>query len=185
LAALGFFASVDTYAWVSIALLAVLLAPVTFPDPRAKWLCGVYVFTVLLVQVYPHDNWAWVSFGATWAAAAAFLASRNTYAISTLAIVCASLSYLAGRVAGADFSATYTGFPYLLSGNIFAIIAILYAGWRGGTLIDSQDVDSANLRVGWLGHNSFRYFGRGCDLRSREKDSAQGFQKEIGASDGK
>lgn len=143
--------------WVSIMLLAVLLLPVTLGSVKSRWAVGLYIPAVLLVQLFKFedapDPLLWISFAGFWVGMAALLRWLGAHHFCITMYTLSGLSYFFGRMAGAEFSATSTGFPYLLAANIFAIIAILYAGWRGG--IPSFTNMGAHLRVFRMADGSF------------------------------
>lgn len=169
--------------WHSILLFAVLVAPVAWANPKSRWAVGVYIPAVLLVQIFKasfHPDYLWVSFAAYWVAFSALILKLKSSPVIVSLHVFSALSYFAGKMAGAEFSATSTGFPYLLSANIFAIIAILYAGWLGGISIRNMGTHSRTWGLvrylGWGGGDSYRNHRGALDNEEAQK---------VGGSDGR
>jgi hypothetical protein len=158
-------------------LLAALVLPVTWPNPKSKWAVGLYIPAVLFVQLFPKyiDPYdLWIAFAVFWVGFATVQRALGSYVIPMACYTLSGLTYFFGWVAGAEFSATYTGYPYLLAANIFAIVAILYAGWRGGILIGDMGVfrGAWPMGLGSSGRVGIADRSLGSDLVVKKKKEA-------------
>ena len=129
--------ALTSMAWLSMVVLAALLLPMVWPHKSSRVALISIFATLLFVQVWIASDMGgatWLAFSATWISLATFLFKKcdKDMFVTVCFCILSALTYFFGRTSGAEFSATSTGFPYLLAANIFAIIAILYAGWRGG-----------------------------------------------------
>lgn len=123
-------------AWSAMVLLSILLLAIAWHDRKSRAVLMYIGAALLFVQLWMMAGLGestWIAFFATWVAVSWAMWRRSgVHNWPSIALcVFSALAYLFGRISGADFAPTPTGFPYLLAGNVFVILAIVVAGARG------------------------------------------------------
>jgi|GEM_PF-6132144 len=160
-------------AWSSMVLLAGLLLPMVWASKQNRWALIVMVGALLLVQTYRAGSigdFIWLAFFATWVCVGIILHRWLGASWPALFCVFSSFSYLFGKLTGSEFNPETTGFPYMLSGNLFVIMAILIAGWRGGLHVENTGAHRSG-GLGYSGGYSPRFaVGDNCHQSHKEVD---------------
>lgn len=160
-------------AWSSMVLLAGLLLPMVWASKKNSWALIVMIGALLLVQTYRVGDLGdliWLAFFATWVCVGVVLHRYLKTSWTALFCVFSSFSYLFGKLSGAEFNPETTGFPYMLSGNVFVILAILIAGWRGGLHVKNTDAHRSGGLVYSDSYSSGLAMGNNCHQSLIEVD---------------
>lgn len=116
--------------WGWLSVYSALLAVIALAGGDRRGFQGLALITLALffVQLWKHaglGGWIWLAFAATWAAVAVAVfrlygaKSRHSVTVSVL-LICVSLCYLCGRVAGMPFNSNA---PVLLWADVLGVLA--------------------------------------------------------------